>query len=67
MKNWVEIYWQKKTYHKFIKRFLDICKFLWYKTDTASDKLSLPSDAYWHTLEDVLTEMFLASLDKMEN
>ena len=30
--------------------------FVDYKTDTASDKLSLPSDAYWHTLEDVLTQ-----------
>jgi hypothetical protein len=32
------------------KRFVD------YKTDTASDKLPLPSDAYWHTLDDVLTK-----------
>jgi len=30
--------------------------FVDYKTDTASDKLPLPSDAYWHTLEDVLTQ-----------
>jgi len=30
--------------------------FVDYKTDTASDKLLLPSDAYWHTLEDVLTQ-----------
>jgi len=30
--------------------------FVDYKTDIASDKLPLPSDAYWHTLEDVLTQ-----------
>jgi len=30
--------------------------FVDYKTDTASDKLPLLSDAYWHTLEDVLTQ-----------
>jgi len=30
--------------------------FVDYKTDTASDKLPLPSDAYWHTLENVLTQ-----------
>jgi len=30
--------------------------FVDYKTNTASDKLPLPSDAYWHTLEDVLTQ-----------
>ena len=30
--------------------------FVDYKTDTASDKLPLPSDAYWHNLEDVLTQ-----------
>jgi len=30
--------------------------FVDYKTDTASDKLPLPSQAYWHTLEDVLTQ-----------
>jgi hypothetical protein len=30
--------------------------FVDYKTDMASDKLPLPSDAYWHTLEDVLTQ-----------
>jgi len=28
--------------------------FVDYKTDTASDKLPLPSDAYWYTLKDVL-------------
>jgi hypothetical protein len=27
-----------------------------YKTDTSSDKLPLPSQEYWHTLEDVLTQ-----------
>jgi len=32
------------------KRFVD------YKTNIASDKLTLPSDAYWYTLEDVLTQ-----------
>jgi len=32
------------------KRFVD------YKTDTASDKLPLPSQAYWYTLDDVLTQ-----------
>ena len=30
--------------------------FIDYKSDTASDKLPLPSDAYWHILEDVLTQ-----------
>jgi hypothetical protein len=30
--------------------------FVDYKTDTASDKLPLPSQAYWYTLEDVLTQ-----------
>jgi len=30
--------------------------FVDYKINTASDKLPLPSDAYWHTLEDVLTQ-----------
>jgi hypothetical protein len=30
--------------------------FVDYKTDIASDKLPLPFDAYWHTLEDVLTQ-----------
>jgi len=30
--------------------------FVDYKTDTTSDKLTLPSQAYWHTLEDVLTK-----------
>jgi len=32
------------------KRFVD------YKTDIASDKLPLPSDAYWYTLDDILTK-----------
>jgi len=32
------------------KRFVD------YKTDTASDKLPLPSQAYWYTLDDTLTK-----------
>ena len=30
--------------------------FVDYKTDTASYKLPLSSDAYWHSLEDVLTQ-----------
>jgi len=30
--------------------------FVDYKTDIASDKLPLPSDAYWHNLEDVLIQ-----------
>ena len=30
--------------------------FIDHKSDTASDKLPLPSDAYWHNLEDVLTQ-----------
>jgi len=30
--------------------------FVDYKTHIASDKLLLPSDAYWHSLEDVLTQ-----------
>jgi len=32
------------------KRFVD------YKTDTASDKLPLPSDANWYTIDEVLTK-----------
>jgi len=30
--------------------------FVDYKSDTTLDKLPLPSHAYWHTLEDVLTQ-----------
>jgi len=30
--------------------------FIDYKTDTASDKLPLPSDVYWYTLDDILTK-----------
>jgi hypothetical protein len=30
--------------------------FIDYKTDTPSNKLPLPLDQYWHTLEDVLTQ-----------
>ena len=30
--------------------------FIDYKTNTASDKLPLPSDAYWYTLDDILTK-----------
>jgi len=35
---------------------IELRKFVEYKSDTASDKLPLPSQAYWHTLEDVLTQ-----------
>ena len=30
--------------------------FVDYKTDTASDKFPLPSQAYWYTLDDILTK-----------
>jgi len=40
--------------------------FVDYKSDTASDKLPLPSDAYWHTLEDVLTEYVRHSDNKFD-
>ena len=30
--------------------------FVDYRTDTASDKLPLPSQAYWYTLDDILTK-----------
>jgi len=30
--------------------------FIDYKTNTASDKLPLPSNAYWYTLDDILTK-----------
>ena len=30
--------------------------FIDYKTNTSSDKLPLPSDAYWYTLDDILTK-----------
>jgi len=40
--------------------------FVDYKTDTASDKLPLPSDAYWHTLEDVLTQYVRHSNNKFD-
>jgi len=30
--------------------------FVDYKTDTASDKLPLPPQAYWYTLDDILTK-----------
>ena len=30
--------------------------FVDYKTDKASDKLSLPSDAYWYTLDGILNK-----------
>jgi len=40
--------------------------FVDYKTDTASDKLPLPSHAYWHTLEDVLTQYVRHSDNKFD-
>jgi len=42
--------YDKNTSRIQYKTFVD------YKTDTASDKLPLPSDAYWHSLEDVLIQ-----------
>jgi len=38
-------------------------RFVGYKTDTASDKLPLPSDAYWYTLDDILTK-YVSHKDK---
>jgi len=40
--------------------------FVDYKTDTASDKLPLPSDAYWHSLEDVLTQYVRHNDNKLD-
>jgi hypothetical protein len=40
--------------------------FVDYKTDTASDKLPLPSQAYWHTLEDVLTKYVIHHDNKFD-
>ena len=42
------------------KRFVD------YKTDIASDKLPLPSDAYWHTLDDILTKYVRHNDNKLD-
>jgi len=43
------------------KRFVD------YKTDTASDKLSSPSNAYWHTLDDILTKYVMHNDNKFDS
>jgi len=40
--------------------------FVDYKTDTASDKLPLPSDAYWYTLDDILTKYVRHSDNKFD-
>jgi len=40
--------------------------FVDYKTDTASDKLPLLSDAYWHTIDDVLTQYVRHSDNKFD-
>ena len=38
--------------------------FIDYKTNTASDRLPLPSDAYWHTLDDILTKYVMHNDNK---
>jgi len=40
--------------------------FVDYKTDTASDKLPLPSNAYWYTLDDILTKYVRHSDNKFD-
>ena len=40
--------------------------FVDYKIDTASDKLPLPSDAYWHTLDDILTKYVMNNDNKFD-
>ena len=40
--------------------------FVDYKTDTASDKLPLPSDAYWYTLDDILTKYIMHNDNKFD-
>jgi len=40
--------------------------FVDYKTDTASDKLPLPSQAYWYTLDDILTKYVRHSDNKFD-
>ena len=40
--------------------------FVDYKTDIASDKLPLLSDAYWHTIDDVLTQYVRHSDNKFD-
>ena len=55
MTNKAEICWQKRIYCKFTNCFHNICKFIDYRTGMASNELPLPSTAYWHSLESVLT------------
>ena len=55
MTNKAEICWQKRIYCKFTNCFHNICKFIDYRTGMASNELPLPLEAYWHSLEDVLT------------
>ena len=40
--------------------------FIDYKTDTASDKLPLPSYKYWYSLEDVLTKYVIHNDNKFD-
>jgi len=40
--------------------------FVDYKTNTASDKLPLPSQAYWYTLDDILTKYLRHSDNKFD-
>ena len=39
-----------------VNQLIIIIKLKQHQIETASDKLPLPSDAYWHSLEDVLTQ-----------
>jgi len=43
---------------------IDCEPFVDYKTDTTSDKLPLPSQAYWHSIEEVLTSYVLHNDNK---
>jgi len=43
-----------------------IIKLKQHQIETASDKLPLPSDAYWHSLEDVLTQYVRHNDNKFE-
>ena len=40
--------------------------FVDYKIDTASDKLPLPFNAYWHTLDDILTKYVMNNDNKFD-
>jgi len=40
--------------------------FIDYKTNTASDKLPLPSNAYWYTLDDILTKYVMHNDNKFD-